>query len=109
MPTLTVKRDWGWADKIRGYKILVDGQPVGVLKQGETIVCPIGRGPHTVEARIDWCGSPRLSIEVGDDDCSVLVRSNLRGIRLMIAMWYVVIQRKRYLCIEQVLTMGEAA
>lgn len=63
MPTLTVQRDKGWADKIRKYRILLDGAEIGRLSEGQVLRQQITGGPHFVEAKIDWCGSRPLHFE----------------------------------------------
>ena len=48
----------------RRYRVLVDGRPAGVVGRGETLRCPVSPGQHTVAARIDWSGSPEVSVDV---------------------------------------------
>ncbi|HUR26915.1 MAG TPA: hypothetical protein VM509_01905, partial [Planctomycetota bacterium] len=83
MATLTVQRDKGWADKIRRYRILVDGLEIGRMAEGEVIRHTLTDGMHVIEARIDWCGSPPLQFEMLSTDKIVLIRSALRGWRLL--------------------------
>lgn len=73
-------RDSGFADYTRQYKVVVDGEEKGQIKNGGTFECEIAPGRHTLELKVDWCGSNILKFEVADNekayfDCG----SNLRG------------------------------
>lgn len=86
MPTLTVRRDRGWTDRCRTYRILVDGAEVGRLRQGERLTVEIAPGPHEAEARIDWCGSRPLSFACDEgQDVEIVVRGAVRGWRRLFA------------------------
>jgi len=54
---LTVVRDSGYADRLRAYKIVLDGVVIGMIGNGETKTFPIVPGPHSLSLKIDWCGS----------------------------------------------------
>jgi hypothetical protein len=60
MATLLVRRDKGYADKFRKYRIRLDGSEIGTLAEGEVLRQDISEGRHIVEARVDWCGSQPL-------------------------------------------------
>ncbi len=100
MPTLTVRRDRGWADCFRAYRVLVDGIEIGKLPPGGTLHHEISNDAHVVEAKIDWCGSSPLALEASENDRTVVVRSALRGFRLFLALLYVTAERDRYLRLE---------
>jgi hypothetical protein len=44
--------------------VLIDGNEVGRLRQSDTGTYAVEPGGHEVMARIDWLGSPALSIEI---------------------------------------------
>ena len=100
MPTLTVQRDKGWADKIRKYRILLDGVEIGRIGEGEVLRQQISDGPHAIEAKIDWCGSRPLHFNAQSEDQVVVVRSALRGWRLLLGIFYVFFNRRGYLLLE---------
>lgn len=100
MATLTLRRDAGWADKIRDYRIIIDGAEVGRLREGAELRCSVGSGQHVLEARIDWCGSKRLHLDVGSGDLVVFVRSALRGWRVFLSLYYALFDRRGWLKVE---------
>jgi hypothetical protein len=99
-PSLTVRRDEGWADCLRRYRIILDGVEIGQLGEGEELCQEIGDGQHVIEARIDWAGSQPLRFEVRSRDQFVLVKSALRGWRVLLAVFYVIFAWRRYLSLE---------
>ena len=62
---LRIVRGGGWQDALRSYKVFVDGQLVGELKRNSELALPVTQGLHTVQLRIDWLGSPEVSVRVG--------------------------------------------
>lgn len=100
MPTLTVQRDKGRADSLRKYRILVDGKEVGKIGEGEILRQQIIPGRHVIEAKIDWCGSQPLQFTAKSKDRVVLVRSQLRGWNLLIALFTIIFNRRGYLKLE---------
>ena len=62
-----------YRDGKRRYRIEVDGSRAGTIGPGEELVIPIATGTHVVQARIDWAGSPRVSVAVTDEHSPRLV------------------------------------
>ena len=54
----------GWRDRLRRYRIQVDGAEVGRLGRGGRIVVPVAPGRHEVRVRIDWAGSRPLTADL---------------------------------------------
>ncbi len=100
MATLTVRRDKGYADKMRKYHIVLDGAEIGRIAEGEVLRKEVSEGPHVLEARIDWCGSPAFEFNARAGEEVVLVRSALRGWRMSLGLLYVIFHRRGYLEIE---------
>ncbi len=99
---LIVSRDSGYADKLRAYVIFVDGKKVGTIRNGETQKFPIATGAHVICAGIDWCKTDLLRFTVSDGESPAFqVRSNLRGSRLFLALWYALVARNQYLLLQQ--------
>ena len=62
-------------DKLRAYKIYINGIHRGDIRVGETKEFPVSDGFHTVQAKIDWCGSRELHVEVRDSAVALEVGS----------------------------------
>jgi len=57
--------DAAWRDRVRRYVVKIDGTACGKVGPGGRLVLPVPPGHHTVQARIDWAGSPVVDVEVG--------------------------------------------
>ena len=101
MPLLKVVRDSGYADRARAYKVVVDGQTVGEIRNGETREFPITSGQHDVSLKIDWCGSKIISFIATEGDVFTFdAKSNLRGRRLLMSPWYALFAWNSWLVLE---------
>lgn len=99
---IRVKRSTSYSDRIRAYRILVDGQEMARLNAGQSVDLPVVSGRHTIVAKIDWCSSPTLNVDIRDGETvNFECGSNLRGLRLFLAIIYVLFQRDQYLTLNQ--------
>jgi hypothetical protein len=62
-----------YRDAVRRYRIEVDGSNVGTIGAGEELAIPAVEGAHVVQARIDWSGSPKITVTVSGDHLPRLV------------------------------------
>jgi hypothetical protein len=72
MATIKLNRTNEYNNKMRDYKIFIDGQQVGTIANGETKEFPSTVGQHIVTAKIDWCSSPDISINLKENQTSHL-------------------------------------
>ncbi len=103
MVALKISRDSGYADLLRAYAVVLDGKKIGDLRDGESKDFLVRPGPHRLSLKLDWCGSKVLDV-TATEGCPLSFRasSNLRGLRLLLGLWYVVVARDSYLLIEQI-------
>ncbi|MCC7400547.1 MAG: hypothetical protein IT214_03590 [Chitinophagaceae bacterium] len=72
MASIKLQRTSEYNNRWRDYKIFIDGQQVGTIANGETKDFPTTEGQHTVTAKIDWCSSPDISVNVNDNQTKIL-------------------------------------
>lgn len=72
MATITINRSSEWNNKARKIGIYIDGEKVGTLDDGESQVYKVEPGTHVVYAKIDWCRSPKISIDVNESSKETL-------------------------------------
>lgn len=78
--TLVLQRDSGYVDFIRRYKVLLDGEQIGAIRNGGRFECQVPPGRHVLQLKIDWCGSNAVEFEVGAGEAIRFeCGSNLRG------------------------------
>jgi hypothetical protein len=88
MTNLTVVRDSGYADRLRAYKIVLDGVVIGTIGNGETKTFLVAPGEHSLSLKIDWCGSKAVTFVAADGASLTFgAKSNLRGARIVGAFW----------------------
>jgi len=103
MAEIIVSRpDERWANRVRSYKIVVDGEVLASLRRGEDATVPVAPGHHKVRAKIDWARSRDIDLDLGENDRAYLICQSAFRPSLIVprAMLYVTIWRKRYLDLQ---------
>lgn len=59
-----VERAEGLRDRARAYKGMIDGHEAGTIRHGSEESFQVTPGPHEVFLKIDWCRSPKLTVDV---------------------------------------------
>lgn len=72
MAIIRVQRSREYNNRMRDYKIFIDGKQVGTIANGETKDFETTLGQHIVTAKIDWCSSPDISVFVKDNLVTIL-------------------------------------
>lgn len=67
MATLRIRRNSEFNNKMRNFKIFIDGQQVGTIADGETKDFETTMGEHIITAKIDWCSSQDILVNVNHD------------------------------------------
>jgi hypothetical protein len=68
MAKLIVTRPRQFADRLRKYRILIDGDRAATIGPGETVEIELAPGRHQITARLDFLSSPPVEIEAGPDE-----------------------------------------
>jgi hypothetical protein len=99
---VSISRDSGYADRLRVYRVICDDVEIGRIANGKSGDFAIAPGAHRLILRVDWCSSNELAFTVGNDQTARFsCGSNLRGFRLLLALYYIVFARTRYLWLTQ--------
>ncbi len=53
-----------WADRLRSYRVLVDGAERARLRNGDAVDIALPAGEYDVRVVIDWTGSKHLSVRL---------------------------------------------
>ena len=67
-----VKRDANlWRDRIRDYRIFIDGTEAGRVRHGSTWKLAVPPGPHYIRMAIDWGRSREVgfAVQPGETAC----------------------------------------
>ena len=83
------------ADTLRSYTLHVNGRTVGALPRSGELDVEVPAGRATIEAKIDWCGSDPLSIEVKAGQITKVEVSNRLG--PLLSIWGITFGMNTYL------------
>ena len=99
---IRISRTKSYADRLRAYRILVDGVERAKLKAGSTVDIPVEAGNHAVTAKVDWCGSPTVNVTIHSGSTTTMeCASNLQGPRIFLAIFYITFFRDQYLTLNE--------
>jgi hypothetical protein len=96
--TLSLKRDSGFADRLRDYRVLLDGREIGRIGNGEDKDFAVTSGHHQLVVKIDWCRSNIVTFDIAEDQSAKFIcGSSLTGTRRAFAIFYVFFAPWKYL------------
>jgi len=72
MPILRIKRAAEFINLLRNYQIYINGKKAGSVANGKTKDFIVPAGQHTVKAKIDWCSSPEISLNVEENNIEIV-------------------------------------
>jgi hypothetical protein len=60
-----IERDQNlWIDRARAYKVVIDDQPMGEIRRGQSAEFVLPPGPHELSLRIDWTRSEMIVLDL---------------------------------------------
>ena len=98
---LEIKRDSTHFDRLRSYRIELDGKIIGEIDDGETKRIALESGSHTLRLRLDWCSSQKIEFKVDKrEDVNFRCTSNIQGARALIGIVYALFLPRQYIRLE---------
>ncbi|GCF08141.1 hypothetical protein KDI_17050 [Dictyobacter arantiisoli] len=71
-----IERRPGTVDLLRSYKVYIDGQRVGKLRESEQFVVPVQPGDHEIILKVDWASSHPVTVHVeASEEISIYCQS----------------------------------
>ena len=64
MPILKITRSNEYANRFRNIQLVLDGEVITSISNGETKEMEISPGEHILQAKIDWCSSNKVTFSV---------------------------------------------
>ncbi len=98
---IRLKRVSCWTDRLRAYKVILDGNTLGEIGNGEEREFKVPAGKHTLKMKIDWCGSNTIDFETQGNPVEFECGSNLGGTRALLAIFYVFFLRNEYVWLKR--------
>jgi hypothetical protein len=83
MATITLQRSSDYNNRLRDYKIFIDGEHAGNISNGDTKSFTVPAGKHDICAKIDWCSSQEINFNVSDNETVYFTVGGYRGARMI--------------------------
>lgn len=104
MATLELFRVSEYANRVRNINVLLDGEPIGVISNGETKTFEIPEGNHRIQVKIDWCTSKALTFDIGEGETKRFSMSSFAKhsfLGTLAAIYYITFATDKYLQLEE--------
>jgi hypothetical protein len=99
---ITIQRGKSYADRLRAYKVAVDGVIVASVRAGQSVTVPVWAGSHTLRLRIDWGRSEELQFQARAGEWIAFeCGTSLAGWRVLLAIFYAAFWSHRYLWLRR--------
>jgi hypothetical protein len=86
-PLIVVRRTAkAFPDRLRKYAVIVDGATAGSVGRDQSVLVPVAPGQHQVRLKIDWCGSPDVTVDVPMESQITLTCEPTGGFQGFLAM-----------------------
>jgi hypothetical protein len=92
-------RHSGYADRLRSYRIIINGGEAGTIANNSVIEFAVPSGPLTIEARLDWGRSRPLNIEALPNENIEVEVSNHWG--AFLGIWAITFGFRSYLTLKR--------
>lgn len=94
MAKIIINRSSEFSNGLRSIEILLNNNNIGEMKDGESKEFEIAPGSYTLKAKIDWCSSNLINLNIKNDD---IIRYNLSGRNPFLALFYILFGKDHYL------------
>jgi hypothetical protein len=76
---IIINRPSEWANRARPFKIMIDGEQAGIVKNGIAEEIKVAPGKHTVYCKVDWCSSKPFEVNLAAGETEYLeVKSGMK-------------------------------
>lgn len=91
-----------YADSLRLYKIMVDGEVREEIADGDSKAFTIEPGLHTIYVKMDWVRSNKIKFETANSETTTFeCSSNITGSKIPLAAFYAIFLSTRYLKLKK--------
>ncbi|MBW8523938.1 YusG family protein [Chryseobacterium chendengshani] len=94
MAKIIINRSSEFSNILRSIEIFLDNEKIGEIKDGESKEFEIAAGNHALKAKIDWCSSNLINLNIKEEE---ILRYNLSGRNPFLALFYITLGKDQYL------------
>lgn len=99
---IRIKRDSGYVDSLRAYKVILDGEVIGEIRDGQVAAFDVPSGIHDLQLKVDWCTSNTVKFKVEDKTVVFECGSSLRGLRILLMRFYTTFYSNQYIWLRKI-------
>ncbi len=105
MTEIIINRNSSKFDKVRAYKIMLNGKKVETIRDGGNVKLKIDSGEHELYLKIDWCRSNKINFTIADGEIkSFETGSSLQNKFFLMGFVYITFKKNKYLWINEQVT-----
>ncbi len=97
---ITIRRASEFRDRLRAYKIVLDGGVVGSVRTGQKVEISVPPGKHRLYLKIDWCRSNVIEFESNGDNIEFECGNSLQSWRILLIYLYITFLCDKYLWLK---------
>jgi hypothetical protein len=104
MATIRISRVNEYVNRVRKIKLLIDGVEFNTISNGETKDLEIPVGAHTIQAKIDWCSSNKLTVNISENTTKEIELSSYatnKPLGSFAALYYITFGANKYLNLKE--------
>lgn len=98
---IRITRKYAMMDLFRAYKILLDDEEVGRIKNGKMLEIEVSPGTHLLQLKIDWCTSNQVEFKCRDEIIEFECGNNFTGKKVFSGVLNTLGTRGDYLWLRQ--------
>jgi hypothetical protein len=95
-----IYRPPGITDIFRSYRMLMDDIQIGVIGRGKRFEFRADIGRHSLQLKIDWCVSNKVSFDLSEEGVSLVCGSRYEGAKLPLASLFLISGSRNYLWLK---------
>ncbi len=100
---INIKRDSRYAGRLRRYKVILDGQLIGDIADGQSKSFDISPGSHTLHLKVDLARSNKVRFEAAaNKTIHFRCANSITGFKIIFAIVYATILIHRYIELERI-------
>ena len=96
---IVTRRTGYYVDGARAYKVFIDNNEVGKIRQGEELKFNLDEGIHSIRFTIDWCSSREIIFDIKSQDKPIEVECfpGCSGCNILFAIFFVTFGSQNYI------------
>jgi len=104
MATIQITRSSEYTNRLRKIRLVLDNKELDSISNGETKNFIVSAGSHTLQAKIDWCTSNKITFTLGENDTrsfDLASFAKTSSLGIFAAIYYITFGSGKYLDLRE--------